>query len=112
VRELIRGNIPTLILSVLVGGPCHGYAIGRRIEQLSENALRLREGALYPALRVLEQDGFIAGRWEAQIGVPSRKVYEITSAGHAELARRTSEWRQYVRIVGKLIGGQPNAETA
>jgi PadR family transcriptional regulator, regulatory protein PadR len=111
-RELLRGDIPTLILSVLVEGACHGYAIGRRIEQLSENALRLREGALYPALRVLEQDGFIAGRWEAQVGVPSRKVYEITSQGHTELARRTKEWRQYVQIVNKLIGEQSNAEPA
>jgi DNA-binding PadR family transcriptional regulator len=111
-RDLTKGDIPTLVLSVLAEGACHGYAIARSIEQRSEGLLRMREGALYPALRILEQEGMIVSRWEVQPSGPARKMYELTTTGHSELARRIQEWKSYVQLVNNLIGGGPHAEPA
>lgn len=111
-RDLSKGDIPTLILAVLTEGPCHGYAIAREVERRSSEVFRLREGSLYPALRVLEQDGLIEGQWEAQGSGPARKVYVITSAGHAELAKRAREWLVYAEAVNTFLGGKTHGQTA
>src|ERR1041385_3152552 len=103
-RDLPKNDIPLLVLAVLADGARHGYAIAREIERISEDALKLREGALYPALRVLEQDGHIAGKWETPPIGPARKVYSLTDAGRAELAKRRREWEQYARFVGSILG--------
>ena len=110
-RELTKGDIPVLILTVLAQGACHGYAIAREIERQSECGLTLREGSLYPALRVLEQEGFIEGDWEIQSSGPARKVYRITKSGGEELARRTQMWKQYAAMVGRIIGDKTHAQT-
>jgi PadR family transcriptional regulator PadR len=102
--ELLKGNTPTLILAVLEAGPSHGYAIAREIERRSRDALRLGEGSLYPALRALERDGLVASRWEVQPTGPARKVYVLTEAGHAELAKRTRSWRQFAKAIENVIG--------
>lgn len=104
-RDLSRGDVPTLILTVLADGNCHGYAIAREIERKSGQLFQMREGALYPALRVLEQDGFVEGQWEVQAVGPARKVYALTSAGKGELARRKTEWGAYVETFSRFIGG-------
>lgn len=111
-RDLVKGDIPTLILAVLSEGPSHGYAIGRRIEKESEEMLKMREGALYPALRTFEQDGLVIGEWESPPNSPSRKVYTLTAAGRAELTRRRLAWRHYVSTINRLIGEDPHAEPA
>ncbi len=103
-RELMKGDIPVLILKVLAQDAFHGYAIAREIERQSECALTLREGSLYPALRVLEQEGHIEGSWEIQSSGPARKVYHITASGQAELAARTQTWKQYADMVGRILG--------
>lgn len=109
-REVSRGDIGSLVLAVLSGGKCHGYALAREVERRSADALKLREGSLYPALRVLESDGLIVGEWEEGAGGPSRRVYSITSKGTAELERRASDWRAYVAAVGGILGGANGQE--
>ncbi|RYX82060.1 PadR family transcriptional regulator [bacterium] len=109
-RDLSRGDVPTLILTVLADGNCHGYAIAREIERKSGQLFQMREGALYPALRVLEQDSFVEGQWEVQPSGPARKVYVLTKAGHEELARRKAEWNTYVETFNRVLGG-PNVQT-
>ena len=103
-RDLPKNDIPLLILSALADGDRHGYAIAREIERSSAGALTLREGSLYPALRVLEQDGYIAGNWEIQPVGPARKVYSLTESGQVERAKRAQEWRQYADFVGNILG--------
>ncbi|CAA9570814.1 MAG: Transcriptional regulator, PadR family [uncultured Thermomicrobiales bacterium] len=103
-RELPRGDIPTLILAVLAQAPAHGYAIARVIERDSANALRLREGSLYPALRALEQQGFISSGWVEPERGPARKVYTLTDAGRTDLARRAHDWHAYADAVAALLG--------
>ncbi len=113
-RDLPKNDLPLLILATLEDGPRHGYGIARAIEGVSETALRLREGSLYPALRVLEQDGYLESAWEVQPSGPARKVYTLTGSGRAELQKRRQEWEQYARFVGTILrGGQkPNEQPA
>ena len=103
-RELANGDLPALILAVLGAAPRHGYAIAREVESLSDGILHLREGTLYPALRVLEQDGLIAGVWEVQEKGADRKVYALTEAGHKEMAKRTQALRDYATLLHTMLG--------
>jgi PadR family transcriptional regulator PadR len=104
-RDLFKGDLPVLILAVLGEAPCHGYAIAREIERRSEGALGVKEGALYPALRVLESNGAIVGEWQEQAGTPARKIYRLTEGGHAELDKAASSWRSYARSFERVLGG-------
>lgn len=103
-RELPRGDVPTLILAILAHGPAHGYAIARAIEEKSAQTLHLREGSLYPALRVLEQDQLIVSSWEVQERGPARKVYALTEAGRAALTKRTADWDAYATAMAAVLG--------
>lgn len=109
-RDLPKNDIPLLVLAVLADGARHGYAIAREIERRSENALTLREGSLYPALRVLEQDGYIAGDWEIPASGPAKKVYSLTDAGRAELAERARTWERYANTVGAILNRTPQGQ--
>ena len=111
-RELASGDLPALILAVLSQTPLHGYAIAREVERLSEGALHLKEGTLYPALRVLEQDGLIAGAWEAQPKGADRKVYTLTESGHAEKAKRTQALHDYATLIHTILGRTGHAHPA
>lgn len=111
-RDLSRGDTPTLILTVLSEGQCHGYAIAREIERRSGQVFQMREGALYPALRALEQDGFIKGQWDVQTGGAARKVYVLTEAGRKELVQRKHDWKAYVETFSKILEGDPNVQPA
>jgi PadR family transcriptional regulator, regulatory protein PadR len=111
-RDLPKNDIPTLILSVLEERALHGYGIAREIERLSADALKMREGTLYPALRTLETDGLIVGEWEIQPSGPARKVYSLTKEGQAEVVKRTEKWREYARTIESILGGKPDAKPA
>lgn len=103
-RDLPNKDLPAIVLAILAEGPAHGYAIARRVEEISENLLRMREGSLYPALRVLEQDGLVTAQWETPPAGPARKVYSLTAAGRTEMAKRTKELRQYVSLIETILG--------
>ena len=105
-RELPRNDIPIFILAVLEAGPAHGYAIAREIDQRCEGGIVLRDGALYPALRTLEDDGLIVGEWQpsSESGGPPRKTYRLTDEGKAEALRRISLWRGYTKNVERILG--------
>lgn len=104
-RDLFKGDLPILILSVLSEAPCHGYAIAREIERRSGGELGAKEGALYPALRVLESKDLISGAWQEQTGAPARKVYELTPLGRGELAKSADAWRSYAAAFAQVLGG-------
>jgi PadR family transcriptional regulator PadR len=110
-RELLKGNTPTLVMAVLRDGPLHGYAIAREIESRSGNALRCREGTLYPALHALEQQGLVAGEWR-EMGGRDRKVYTLTPAGHAALEQRARAWVEFAAAIQRVLGGEADAGTA
>ena len=104
-RELLKGNTPTLVLAVLKDRPLHGYGIAREIEQRSGNALKFKEGTLYPALHALEREGLIAGEWQKESGGRERKVYTITPAGLAALERRARTWAEFATAIHQVLQG-------
>jgi PadR family transcriptional regulator PadR len=111
-RDLSNGDLPALILAVLDNGPRHGYAIAREVERLSDQALRMKEGTLYPALRVLEQDGLIVGRWEPQEKGADRKVYSLTEKGAHEMRKRTQELHDYATLIHTVLRRIGHAQSA
>ena len=111
-RDLSKGDLPALILAVLGAKPLHGYGIAREVERLSDQALHLHEGTLYPALRVLEQDGLIEGKWIAHEKGADRKVYSLTEAGKREMASRTKELEDYTKLIQSMLGRIGHAQTA
>lgn len=115
-QELKKGSTPILILAVLAGGPCHGYAIAREIERRSREALSVGEGALYPALRALEREGMVESEWQTQPSGPARRIYTLTDAGQAKLASQTRAWSRFSQavndILGEDFGGTPHVQPA
>ncbi len=109
-KQLIKGNVPGLILAVLAEDELHGYAIAREIERRSESALSFKEGTLYPALHALEDQGLVSAQWETVERGPSRKVYRITEAGHDDLERRRSVWTKFSQAVSEIM--TPKAKEA
>jgi len=102
--DLLRGSTPALVLAVLQSGPAHGYAIAKLINETAGSPLHLKQGTLYPVLHGLERDGLVAGQWEHPDGERPRKVYVITEAGTADLARRTFEWTQFATSINTVLG--------
>jgi DNA-binding PadR family transcriptional regulator len=104
--DQLRGHLEGLILASLERGTAHGWDIWRRLESESDGALALKEGSLYPALYRLERQGLIAARWEnpAERPGPRRRVYRLTAKGQRRLAAARDQWRQFVSVLGNLLG--------
>jgi len=98
-----KGDLEALILGVLQAGELHGYEISKRIRELSDTALAVGEGQLYPALHRLERDGMVAATWVPQEGKPPRKVYRLTDDGNGELARHQREWSKFAEGVAAIL---------
>jgi PadR family transcriptional regulator PadR len=111
-RELLRGNTPTMVLAVLKEAPRHGYAIAREVNRRTGQALKFKQGTLYPVLHGLERDGLVVGEWQHPEGERPRKVYVITPAGQAELERRLGVWRNFSAAMHRVIEGVPHEQPA
>ena len=104
-RDLLKGNVATLILAVLRAAPLHGYGIAREIERMSDGVLVLNEGALYPALHRLEEDGRIRGTWSADDNCRRRRIYTLTPEGSAVLDNRMQSWSTFANAVDRVLSG-------
>ena len=102
-RELLKGNTATVVLAILDEGPLHGYQIAKEMKRRSDDALTLGQGVLYPILHRLEERGLVTGEWEQSTGTPSRKRYQITSRGRAELANKRGEWQAFSQAMAKVL---------
>ena len=107
-----KGDLEALVLGVLEEGESHGYEISKRIRRLSEQALEVGEGQLYPALHALEASGHVASEWVPQEGKPARKVYKITAKGQLALEGKRSEWRDFANGVAAILTPRPGAREA
>lgn len=93
-----------LVLKILAqGGPQHGYAITTRIEELSDSALSVEEGSLYPALHRLEESGWIKARWTVTENNRKARLYEITAKGRRELEAEEQRWRTSTAAVNRVL---------
>jgi PadR family transcriptional regulator PadR len=102
--QVLQGTLDLIVLRTLhTMGPQHAYAIATRLEQLSEDLLRLNQGTLYPALVRLEQQGWIKGAWGKTEKNRDAKYYAITKAGQKALEEETLRWRRMSGLVDKLL---------
>jgi PadR family transcriptional regulator, regulatory protein PadR len=90
--DLVQGTLDLLILKTISLEPRHGWAIAKRIEQVSREALQIQQGSLYPALHRLEQQAWIKGEWRAAESGRMAKFYSLTAAGRKQLAKELASW--------------------
>ena len=102
--EVLQGTLDLMTLKTLDAlGPLHGYGIARRIEQLSEEMLRLNEGTVYASLLRLTQRGWIRSEWGASENNRKARFYSITKAGRKQLARETKSWERISSVIGRVL---------
>ncbi len=101
--ELLQGTLPLLILRTLATGPNHGFAIARRIQQISKAVLRIEQGSLYPALHRMELDGVIESYWGTTENNRQAKYYRLTRHGRRELANETERWNAIAAAIAAVL---------
>jgi PadR family transcriptional regulator PadR len=102
--DILSGTLALMVLRTLDAlGPLHGYAIARRIEQISGDQLALNQGTLYPALFKLEQMGWISARWGSSETGRRARFYSITRAGRKQLQAEAASWLKASAIVNAFL---------
>jgi transcriptional regulator len=102
--DLLPGTLDMLVLKILMQGHLHGYAIAQRIQQLSDDLLRVEEGSLYPALQRLELNGWIEGEWGLSANNRRARFYRLTSDGRTHLVEESDRYRQVTGAVARIMG--------
>ena len=100
--DVLQGTLDLLIMRTIALEPMHGWAIGQRIQQISDEMLRVQQGSLYPALHRLEHQGWIAAEWGASDNNRRARFYSLTRAGRKQLETELSKWERLsagVRLV-------------
>jgi transcriptional regulator len=100
---LIQGTLDLLILRTIALEPMHGWAIAKRIQQVSGDVLQVTQGALYPALHRLEQQSWICAEWRLTESGREAKFYRLTAAGRAQLEKELAQWERLSSAVGLVI---------
>ena len=101
--DLLQGTLDLLILRTLALGPMHGWAVAGRIRQISQDVLQITQGALYPALHRLEQQGWLRAEWRKSETGRDAKYYALTRAGRAQLEKELAQWERLSNAVGLVI---------
>ncbi len=102
--KLSRGEFGLLLLSLLSKREMYGYELIGQLRATSEGAIDLPEGTVYPALRRLERDGLIQGRWETVESAPRRRYYALTPKGHTALAAGRRDWHRFRSGADTVMG--------
>lgn len=102
-HDMIRGTLDLLILKVLSLEPMHGWGIGERIQQMSENVLEVNQGALYPALHRLVRRGWIASEWQLTENSRRARYYRLTADGERQLEGELTHWRRLSTAVNRVV---------
>ena len=101
--DLIQGTLDLLILKTISIEPKHGWAIAKRIEQVSQDVLQVTQGALYPALHRLEQQGWIRAKWAETDTGRNAKFYSLTAAGRTQLATEQENWSRLSGAINLVV---------
>ena len=105
--DLLPGTLDLLILKAVSLGPLHGYGVLLRIEQISQKALLVEQGALYPALFRLVRQGFLTASWGISDNNRRAKFYELTAAGRKRLRQEEDSWNRLVAAIAAALGARP-----
>ena len=106
--DLLQGTLAILILKALLSGPAHGYGIARWVEETTGDVLRIEEGSLYPALRRLEDNGWVTSEWGLSENNRRARFYTITRAGRAHLRAEATVWFRYAGAVTQVLQAAPS----
>src|SRR2546427_12708042 len=101
--DLVQGTLDLLILKILSLEPKHGWAIAKRIQQVSKEALQVQQGSLYPALYRLEQQGWIKANWRETETGRQAKFYTLTRAGRKRLQTERAHWKRLSSAVNLVV---------
>jgi len=105
-EQVLQGTLDLLILKTLSLAPMHGWGLTHRIEQLSNDALQVGQGSIYPALVRLEQRGWIDTEWRTTENSRRAKYYRLTAAGRRALGNELASWQRFVSAVGLVIAAE------
>jgi PadR family transcriptional regulator, regulatory protein PadR len=103
--DLVQGTLDLLILRILALGPMHGWGIAQRIHQISREVLQVQQGALYPALHRLEQQGWIEAEWGESENRRRAKFYSLTPPGRSYLEAEHASWRRLAAAIDLVLEG-------
>jgi PadR family transcriptional regulator, regulatory protein PadR len=101
--DLIQGTLDLLIMKAIGTSPIHGWAIAQRINQLSQDVLRVQQGSLYPALQRLEREGWITAKWGASENNRRARFYSLTKAGKKRLEREEAGWERLSSAISLVL---------
>lgn len=104
--DILQGTLDMLILKAVSLGPLHGYGVLLRIQQISQDALQIPQGSLYPALYRLEHRGFIRSEWGESENKRRSKYYELTAAGRKRLSEETAYWARLSEAIGSVLNAR------
>jgi PadR family transcriptional regulator PadR len=105
--DILQGTLDMLILKAVSLGPLHGYGILLRIQQVSNDALQIPQGSLYPALYRLEHRGWIAAEWGESENKRKAKYYRLTAAGRKQLQSERQEWKRLAVAIADVLAAEP-----
>lgn len=105
--QILPGTLDLLILKAVSLGPLHGYGVLLRIEQISQGALLVEQGALYPALFRLVRQGLLKASWGTSDNNRRAKFYELTSAGKKRLREESNDWNRLVVAIASALNAKP-----
>ena len=104
--DILQGTLDLMVLKTLdTLGSLHGYGIAQRLQQMSDELLRINQGTLYPALLRLEQRGWISSKWGVSDNNRRARYYTLTRSGRKQLQREADDWRRKAAIMARLLGG-------
>jgi PadR family transcriptional regulator PadR len=101
--DLVQGTLDLLILKTISLEPMNGWAIAKRIQQVSNDVLQVQQGSLYPALHRLEQQGWIAAEWKESENNRRAKYYALTAAGRKQLKAELASWERLSNAIGLVV---------
>ena len=101
--DLPQGTLDLLILRVVALGPVHGYAIAQRIQLISQDALQVQQGSLYPALHRLEQQAWIKAHWAETDSGRRAKFYSLTRAGRTQMEKELANWNRLSHGINLVV---------
>jgi PadR family transcriptional regulator len=101
--DLLQGTLDLLVLRTLQTGPQHGWGIAQRIQQISEDVLRVSQGSLYPSLHRLEHEGWIEAEWGSSENNRRARFYRLTRAGQKRLGAETLNWERLSGAITRVL---------
>jgi PadR family transcriptional regulator, regulatory protein PadR len=104
-NDLVQGTLDLLILKTLALEPKHGWAIAKRIQQISLEVLQVQQGSLYPALNRLEHKGWIKGKWAETETGREAKFYSLTPSGRVQMEKEAANWNRLSAAINLVMEG-------